>query len=315
MGRPQREFSRSLPAVNRPQSAINPIWPHAALWGVALIYGLNYTLAKDVMPDYLSPPAFILLRALAGAVLFQLTGLFFPREQIARAHWWRLVLGGFFGVAANQLLFFYGLNLTQPIQASVIMTSNPIIVLVLSAIFLKVPIRPLRVLGILLGLVGAVLLITRGEELHGLLTRDTSLGNLLVLLNAASFGTYLIITKPIMAQYRPITVIRWAFLFGVFFVLPLGLNPLLEAPWAQFPIKIWWEISFVLLATTYLAYLLNMFALKQVSSTTVSFYIYLQPVFATLAAVWLGSDTLTWLATGAALLIFAGVYLVSRPAP
>jgi drug/metabolite transporter (DMT)-like permease len=117
-----------------------------------------------------------------------------------------------------------------------------------------------------------------------------------------------------MAQYRPITVIRWAFLFGLFFVLPVGLNPLLAAPWADFPAKIWGEIAFVLLGTTYLAYLLNMFALKQVSSTTVSFYIYLQPVFATLAAVWLGSDTLTWLATGAALLIFAGVYLVSRPA-
>jgi len=308
-------FYRPLPALMKRYSL--PSWPqaapHLALLTVALIYGLNYTVAKDVMPTYLQPRGFILLRALGGVLLFHLVALFYPRERIQRRDWWRLVVGGFFGVAANQLLFFLGLNLTQPIQAAVIMTTNPIMVLALSAIFLKVPVRILRVLGIVLGLIGATVLITRGTPIGELVNEGQSLGNFLVFLNAACFATYLIITKPIMARYRPVTVTRWAFLFGLIFVAPLGAGELVSVDWPALPPPVIGAISFVVLGTTFLAYLLNMYALRRVSSTTVSFYIYLQPVFATAVAVSLGKDELTGLAVGAALLIFTGVFLVSRP--
>ena len=287
--------------------------PHLALLSVALIYGLNYTVAKDVMPTYLAPRGFILLRALGGVFLFHLVALFLPRERIQRRDWWRLIAGGFFGVAANQLLFFIGLNLTQPIQAAVIMTTNPIMVLALSAIFLKVPVRLLRVLGISMGLIGATLLIIRGNTIGQLMQEGQSLGNLLVFLNAACFATYLIITKPIMGRYKAITVTRWAFLCGLVFVAPVGAEELSAVNWPGLPASIVASLAFVVIGTTFLAYLLNMYALRRVSSTTVSFYIYLQPVFATAVAVSLGKDELTGLALGAAALIFTGVFLVSRP--
>ncbi len=282
-----------------------------ALLTVALIYGINYSVAKDVMPDYVQPRGFILIRALGATVLFHAVALFYPAQKIAPKHYWRLALAGFFGVAANQLLFFEGLNITTPINASVIMTTNPIIVLVLSAVFLKVPIKPLRIVGIALGLIGALFLIARGKDLSAILEGGKSLGNLLVLLNAASYGAYLIVVKPLMRDYKAITVIKWVFTLGLIYVVPFGWEQLMAVNWAVLPVKISLEIAFVVLATTFLAYLLNIYALRLVSSTTVSYYIYLQPIFATATAIAFGKDQLTWIALTAAAFIFSGVYLVS----
>jgi drug/metabolite transporter (DMT)-like permease len=285
---------------------------HLALLAVALIYGLNYSVAKDVMPTYLLPRGFILLRVLGAVVLFHLLAIVYPKQAVQKKDWGRLALAGFFGVAANQLLFFEGLNLTTPINASVIMTTNPLIVMLLSALVVKVPVRPVQIVGISLGLLGAVLLITRGgSQLTGVLSGGKTLGNLLVFLNAASYGAYLIVVKPLMHSYRPIIVIKWVFTLGLAFVLPFGLPQLLDFNPATLPLKIILEIAFVVLATTFLAYLLNIYALKTLSSTTVSYYIYLQPIFATAAAIGLGKDELSTLAVAAAAFIFSGVYLVS----
>lgn len=287
------------------------LWAHLALLAVALIYGLNYVIAKDVMPIYVQPKGFILIRAIGATLLFHLLGLFFKQAAIGRKHWPRLVLAGFFGVAANQLLFFEGLNITSPINASVIMTTNPIMVLILSALILKVPVTRARIIGISLGLTGALLLISRGESLTEVLNGGKSLGNLLVFLNALSYGAYLITVKPLMNEYRPLNVIKWVFTCGLVFVIPFGANQLAAVEWPDLPLMIIGEILYVVLATTFLAYLLNIYALQSVSSTTVSFYIYLQPLFASAFAIILGKDALSTLIIIAAVLIFSGVYLVS----
>jgi drug/metabolite transporter (DMT)-like permease len=284
---------------------------HAALIVVALIYGLNYIIAKDVMPHYLQPRAFILLRVSGAALLFSLLLAFTTREKIAKSDWPRFIAAGFLGVAANQILFFEGLNITSPISASVIMTTNPIMVLLLSLFFLKVPIRPLRVVGIILGLGGAILLISKGQSLANIFKKGESLGNLLVMLNAFCYAGYLVVVKPLMSRYKALTVIRTVFWAGFVFVLPLGFSQLQSVQWLEIPSLIYGSITYVVLATTFLAYLLNIFALKTVSSTTVSFYIYLQPLFATAAALLLGKDQLSLITIMAAALIFSGVYLVS----
>lgn len=287
------------------------IYAHLALLLVALIYGLNYSLAKDVMPHYVQPRAFILIRAIGATFLFHLLGAFAGRDTIQRRHWPRLALCGLLGVAANQMFFFEGLNLTTPIQASVIMTVNPIVVMLLSALLLKTRIKAFRIVGIGLGLGGAVLLITQGQSLGSVFDQEASLGNLLVFCNASSYAAYLVVVKPLMAHYKAITVIKWVFTFGLLMVLPFAWQPIQAVQWQALPANIIGEIAFVVLGTTFLAYLLNIYALQIVSSTTVSIYIYLQPVFATMVAVLLGKDQLTLTAVLSAALIFMGVYLVS----
>lgn len=284
---------------------------HLALFAVALIYGMNYSIAKDVMPDYLGPRGFILVRALGGVVLFWLTALIWRNEKTALRDHWLFFVCGVFGVAGNQLTFFEGLNITTPINAAVMMTVNPILVLLLSALILKERLRTARIIGIVLGISGAIMLITRGGAEVEIFASDKSLGNLLVFINASSYAMYLILVKPLMRKYAPITVIRWVFTYGLLVVLPFGYQQMSEIQWVHLPDGIIMRIAFVVIGTTYFAYLLGVFALKTVSSTTVSFYIYLQPLIAAVVAIILGKDHLTPVLLLAAALIFTGVYLVS----
>lgn len=284
---------------------------HLALLVVAIIYGANYTIAKDLMPHYILPLGFILLRAIGAVILFWITAAIVKWEKVARKDHLRLAVCGLFGVALNQMTFFLGLNITTPINAAVMMTINPVLVLVMSALILKDPIRPVRIIGIVLGIVGALFLITRGGQQVDIFSAEKSLGNLLVFVNAASYGAYLVLVKPLMARYAPITVIRWVFFYGLIIVSIFGSSQFAEVQWSALPMEAIWKMAFVVIGTTYLAYLMNVYALKTVTSTTVSFYIYLQPVTAALVAIAFGRDQLTPILLVAAALIFAGVYFVS----
>ena len=196
------------------------ILAHLALFGANLIYGINFTVAKDVMPDFIDPLGFILVRVTGAVTLFWLIFRFFYYQKVAPKDLLRLALCGLFGVAVNQMLFFEGLNLTTPINAAVIMVTNPIIVLLIGFAFATEKITTTKLVGVCLGAAGAILLITNGGNVA--LSQENFWGNIMVLLNASSYAIYLVIVKPLMKKYKPITVISWVFLFGIIFVIPFG---------------------------------------------------------------------------------------------
>lgn len=290
---------------------INNILPHLALFLVNLIYALNYSIAKDVMPDYIGPSGFILLRVLGGSLLFFLTYIFFIKENVELKDIVRLLFCGLFGVAINQLFFFEGLNLTTPINAAIIMTVSPILVIIFSAIIIKEKITIRKLLGIFLGIVGAATLILKSGSIS--LDNTFFVGNILIFINATSYSIYLVLVKTLMTKYNPITVMFYVFSFGLIFVLPFGLNELLEVNTQSFSKIIYLKVAFVVICTTFLAYLFNAFALKTLNPSVVSTYIYLQPVLASLVAIFLKSDSLDFIKILSALFIFSAVYLVSIP--
>ena len=277
---------------------------------VAIIYGINYTIAKDVMPTYIKPFGFIVLRVLGATLLFWALSLFMAKQKIERSDFLRIFLAAVFGVCINMLAFFKGLSMTSPINASVIMVTSPIIVLLLSAIILKERITFIKVLGILLGLVGAVILIVYGQSI---IPGDKPFyGNLLILVNATSYGLYLIIVKKLTQKYDSVTLIKWLYLFGLILVIPFGFSEVQEIQWQLIPTTIYFNIGFVILFTTFFAYLFNLFALTQLKPTTLSAFIYLQPLIASAYALLNGKDSLNSVKIIAAILIFTGVYLVTK---
>jgi drug/metabolite transporter (DMT)-like permease len=282
-----------------------------AATAASAIYGANHTIAKGLMPDVIKPFGFILLRVLGAASVFWLLSLFFPSERIERRDWVRIIACAFFGMALNMSMFFKGLSLSTPINSSVVITLAPVLLLILSAIFLKEKITWIKSIGIGLGLSGALLLI-----LFGVKTQPNSpnipLGNILFVINAAAYSTYLILVKPLVAKYSSISLMKLFFLFAVIINLPLGLSEFMEVDWMHLTTDSIWKLSFVVIATTILTYLFNIFALKQLSPSTIGAFIYLQPVLAGFFAILSGADRLTPLRIGAAALIFIGVYLSSR---
>jgi drug/metabolite transporter (DMT)-like permease len=189
------------------------------------------------------------------------------------------------------------------------MTCNPILVLIISAIIIRERITPVKIGGIFLGLTGAAGLILHGNKLT--VGTDTFWGDLFIFLNASSYAFYLVLVKPLMNKYSPTTVIKWVFLFGFIIVFPFGFNQFKLIDWNSFDSGIWAAFFFVVVGTTFLAYLFNILGLKQLNPSVVSSYIYSQPLIATLVALILGQDELSIVKVVSAILIFAGVYLVS----
>lgn len=276
-----------------------------------LIYGLNYTIAKDVMPLHVKPYAFILIRVVGATVFFWFLGLFVKAKSIEKADFKKIFIASFFGITLNMLAFFKGLSLTTPISASVMMVTSPIMVLIFSSIIIKKFIGKLRVLGIFIGLIGAILLITYGNESTEN-APNSNLGNFLVFVNAASYGLYLVLAKNLIAKYHPIVFIKWLYLFGLIFVIPVGYSEFSEIVWQEIPKNIYWNIGFVVLFTTCITYLFNLYGLSKLKPTTVSVFIYVQPVIASVYALITGSDSLNLIKICATLLIFLGVFLVTK---
>ncbi len=279
--------------------------------GATIIYGLNHTIAKSVMPDYVQPYGFILLRVSGAALLFWIVSFFVPWENIARKDWVRLFVCSALGAAVNMLSFFKGLSLSTPINSAVLVTTTPIIVIVLSALLIKEKITLLKAMGVLIGFIGAVTLITFGAE-----TRQDApnipLGNILFIVNSTCYGTYLILVKKLIETYHPFTVMKWLFTVGVLINLPIAYHQVLEIQWSELPLDATFAILFVVVGTTFLTYLFNVFALRQLKASTLSAFVYLQPLIGILFALFTGKDQLTTIKVIAIILVLTGIYLASK---
>jgi drug/metabolite transporter (DMT)-like permease len=281
---------------------------HIALFSANLIFGLNYVIAKGIMPDYLSPRAIIFIRTFWAAIVFWMFHRFFIKEKVNKKDILKLALCAACGVAFNQILFFEGLNLTTAINSSLIFTSTPIIVLVLSIFLLGERITKNNIIGLTLGLSGAIMLILNEGKIS--FESDTFVGNLLTMTAATSYSIYLVLIKPLALKYKPITLLKWIFIFGFLLASPFCFNNFMETNWETIPTNIWLSVLYVVFGTTIIAYLLNNYSLQTLSPTVVSVYIYSQPIIATIIAMIFRGEKLYINNIIAGILIFIGIYFV-----
>jgi len=290
---------------------------HLALLVVNVLYGANHVLAKGVMPQFLDPNTFILLRVGGAVLLFWILLLSQKRKPIDRADYWRFAAAGLFGVAVNQLFFFHGLNLSSALNAGIIMALNPLMVFVLAALLTKEKLSAHNYTGVVIGATGAILLTLSSGSMPG----ASLLGDVFLLINALSYALYLVLSKPLLLKYSPIQVITYVFSIGLALLLlfPPTWTNLGNVHFEQIPTSAWYKITYVIVGVTFLTYLLTIFGLKYVSATVSAAYIYTQPVmvmFFTVLFAMLGwaadyTHTITAQRILYMLFIFTGVYLVS----
>ncbi len=286
---------------------------HLSLFTAQVIYALNYSIAKDLMPNFIGPGALVLLRVAGAGMLFWMLSFFMEKEKPEKNHYVKFILLAVCGVACNQLCFIFGLNLTHPINSAIIMTSNPIVVTIFTLVILKERISIAKAGGIALGICGALtLLLASGKGFS--IDKTTATGDMLTLINSCSWAVFVVMAKPFMQKYRTVTVMKWIFFFGLFLVMPFGYSDLVQTNFSAFTFHAWFALFFVVVATTFLAYFLNTFALKALSASIVSAYIYMQPFLAASFALLFGKDELTLTKVIAGILIIAGVYLAGKKA-
>lgn len=282
-----------------------------AALGATTIYGLNHTIAKEVMPHFVQPFGFIILRVMGAAILFWLISPLGPKERIERKDYLRMLLCAFLGMGLNMLVFFKGLSLSTPINSAVLITTTPIIVLLLSALILKEKISGRKIFGITIGLIGALGLILLGREIRQD-APNIPLGNFLILMNSMFYGSYLVVVKSLITKYHPFTFMKWLFSLGILICLPFGFEEFGQIKWSTLPFEAYWGIGFVILGTTFCTYLFNIFALSQLKASTLSAFVYVQPLVGIGYAIFTGQDELTIVKVLAASLVLTGVYLASR---
>lgn len=282
---------------------------HGALLLVNLIYGANFSITKAIMPKYIAPYGFILIRVSSAALLYFIINHFFIKEKINKTDFKRLFLCGIFGVAANQLLFFKGLSLTSSENGSILMIVTPILVMLFSFFVLKEKFTLPKIGGLILGAIGVLFLLS-GKKFT--FNSSTLVGDICIFLNAASYAIYLVIVKPLMKKYHPLTVIGACFNFGLVWVLLFGIQDFLAIPWQEIPTINYLNILYVVLGATFLVYLLNVAAMKHVSPSVVGIYVYVQPIFAILIELFYFQKPIAPEKYIAFVLIALGVYLVSK---
>lgn len=283
---------------------------HLALFAAQIIYALNYSVAKGLMPGFISPIPLVFSRIIGAMILFWLLSLVVKTQKVERTDMKKLAGLALFGVVINQVFFIWGLSRTTPINSSIIMISNPVLVFVITLIILKERARLSQVTGLLLAIIGALLILRyKGNFEVG---TETLAGDLMTLVNSASWAFFIVMVKPIMVKYDTVTVMRWLFLFGSIYMLPIGLRETLEVNWAAFTTSAWLALGFVVIATTFFAYLLNLYGLQTLSTNTVSAYIYLQPFLASVFAIVMGKDHMDPIKIISGILIISGLYLINK---
>jgi drug/metabolite transporter (DMT)-like permease len=287
----------------------NALKGHISLFAAQLIYALNYSIAKGLMPTYIGPLAIVFMRVIGACALFWLVSLFTKTEKVERADLKKIMLLAIFGVVVNQVFFIYGLSLSEPINSAIIMISNPIIVFVFTLIVLKERITFLKIGGLSLAIAGALTLILFKGNFE--LGSKTIKGDLMTFVNAISWAIFVVMVKPLMMKYNTVTVMRWLFLFGTIYIIPIGLYDTMHTIWSAFNTHAIFALCFVVIATTFFAYFLNVYGLKSLSPNVVSMYIYMQPFLASIFAILMGKDTLTATKLFSGALIICGLYLVN----
>ncbi len=283
-----------------------------AAFGATLIYGFNHTIAKNVMPIYIEPFGFVLLRVLGAAILFWFLSIFLKNQKIDKKDWPRIILCSFLGMVINMLAFIKGLQLSTPINSSVLITIVPILVFSFSAILLKEKVSLMKIFGISAGFIGALILILY-SPLSGFNAPNIPMGNFLFVLNSATYGLYLIFVKPLVEKYSIITLFRWLFLFGFLMNFPITINEFIDVNWTSLPIyDAILPMIYVVVGTTFSTYLLNAYALTKLKASTVSSFVYLQPIVGIIYALTTKNDSLTLTNVVGMLLIFLGIYLVTK---
>jgi len=283
---------------------------HIALFSANIIFGLNTPVSRMLMPEIMSPYTLTLFRLAGGTILFWSTSLFLKKERVPPKDILMLFFASIFALVLNQLPYFVGLSITSPIDASIVVTLLPILTMILAAVFIKEPITLKKIIGVLIGASGALLLVFTSETPK---TGESNFwGNIIVFGAVASFAIYLTAFKKLITRYSPITVMKWMFLFATVMCYPFCHKTLMQTDFALISNGTYWKIGYIVIFATYISYMLIPIGQKVLRPTTIGMYNYLQPVVASFLAVAIGIDTFGIEKAISGALVFIGVYIVTK---
>lgn len=286
---------------------------HLACAAAYVIFGINVVVCRDIATDGgVEPIVLFAMRALVAGGLFWIVSLFMPKERVSWQDLLRLAGAGILGLFLPQLTFLHAIAHTTPVDLSVMSTTTPIFTMFVAAIFLKEPITWKKALGVALSFGGILWLILQSTFGGNGASETEPVGIAYCFANYIVFALYLGTCRNLIARYSVVTSMKWMFLVSFVIAVPFALPHLPTTDFAAVPGYVWWEIGFMIIFSTFIAYYLVPVGQKRIRPTLVSMYGYLQPIIAIAVAIWTGMDRLTVTKVVAAVLVFTGVWVVNR---
>ena len=286
---------------------------HIACFTAYAIFGVNIIVCKDLTSGHLiSPIGIFTLRSLGAGLMFWILSLFLPAEKVEKKDYLKILAAAFLGYFVTQLTFLVAIPDVTPMHCSIISSMSPIYTMFIAAVVLKEPLSWKKAGGVVLSLCGRLFLIFNNASGTSGASESKLSGIFLMFLNSLSFSLYLGIFKPVIAKYSVVTFMKWIFLFSALMSLPLSFREVVSLEWTKIPSVQMWELGFLIVFATFVSYFLIPFGQKRIRPTLVSMYSYIQPIIATIISIILCMDILTWQKLMAALMVFAGVFIVSR---
>ena len=281
-----------------------------------LIYSFNTNFMKVLMPEWIGPQGLVLARCLMCAIGFWIIGRFLPHtpgDNPGRRDIGMMMLGGVLGIGANLLLYISGLNITGPVDSFVIRTLQPIMVLLLAVLILHVKFTKYKMIGIILGLGGALYVSIMP---HNGPVKDSFLGDIMIFASTVSKSLFLVLIKPYTQKYNAFVVMKWMGVAALIVTFPFGIRQLLQAPLfsTTTPLHIWMEFGFILIVTTMGAYYLSVKALNYITPFVESAYIYLLPITGAIVTILMGLQKFSWHDPIALALIVLGFIFINKKA-
>ena len=288
---------------------------HLAMLVANIAWGLMAPLSKSIMMfDAIGYLSLVSFRLAGAAIAFWIASFFIKREKVPLCDKLLMFVASLFAIVFNQAIFITGVSMTSPINASIVTTFLPIITMVISAFYLKEPITLKKLLGVIVGGAGAVLIIISSTQLDAgsSASNRNLMGILLVFMAQTSYAIYFVFFKNFVGKYSPITLMKWMFLFASITYLPFGQSEFLHLEYTAIPFTVYKDIAFVVLGSTFLTYLMVPIGQKNLRPTVASMYNNVQPIVATIAAAVMGIDAFGLLKGIAIALVFVGVFIVNR---
>lgn len=277
--------------------------------GAEFLWGVSAPLGKMILAGGMTPLLLTDCRMIGAAILFWIVSLFSKNEKVMPKDLLKMFFASLFGIVVNQCCFIWGLSLTSPVNASIITTSLPILTMVLAAIVLHEPISRLKVGGVFIGALGALILILGSSSVK---SGGASAGDLLVICAQLSFSCYLVFFKKLIGKYSPVTLMKWMFTYASICVIPFTYGEWTGMDWHTAPPVVTWGALAFVVGPTFLSYLLLSLGQKNLRPTVTAMYNYVQPIVASLVAVWAGIGRFTITNGIAVVLVFIGVFLVTK---
>ena len=287
---------------------ISKVKGHGAMLGAEIMWGVGAPLGKVILAGSVTPLLLTDCRIIGTAALFWIFSFFVKSEPVSPKDLLSIFFASCLGILFIQCMFLFGLSHTSPINASIITTCLPIVTMVMAAIFLREPVTKLKVGGVFLGAIGALILIVSGTAAGG---AGSMLGDVMVVAQL-SFSCYLVFFKRLTAKYSPVTLMKWMFTYASICIVPFSYGEWMATDWTSVPAAEWWMVAAFVLGPTFISYLLLPVGQKNLRPTVTSMYNYVQPIVASAVAVWAGMDSFTAGKAVAIVLVFAGVFFVSK---